>query len=439
MLCGSLEVFENRRDQTGRRIALNIAVLPARSDSPRLDPIFYLAGGPGGAATVRATAFSTSWMRDERDVVMVDQRGTGGSNPLRCELRGGPSDTQGYTVTGFEDPDLLSACRHELEPTADPSLYATPLAMDDIDDVRVALGYDQINLLGLSWGSRSALVYLRQHPQHVRRVVLNGVVPLALVYSLYHAADSQNALDLVLDECAHDAACAAAFPYLRDELASVLQHLEQTPVPVMVQNPDTGEPAAVELTRESFAEWLRWTLASRTGTRWLPRLIHSAHEGQFGEIAQDLVETTQFYNQRLAFGQLMSVVCPADVSRIDPEQVPQLTQGTFMGAARVRKVIAACAVWSQAEMPAGYGDPVESDVPTLLWSGTLDPQSPPRWGAEAAGHLANHLHLVVPDSHGVQGPCIDAVTRDFLDSPSPLAADTSCTRAIALPAFEIRN
>lgn len=437
MLCGSVEVFENRQDQAGRRITLNVAVLPARSTNPRPDPILYLAGGPGGSATARAAAFSTSWMRDERDIVMIDQRGTGGSNPLRCELHGGPTDTQGYLLNGFDDPNLLGTCLRRLETFADPSLYTTPIAVDDIDEARLALGYGQVDLLGLSWGSRSALVYLRRHPESVRRAVLSGVVPLALIYPLYHAADSQHSLDLVLDECAHDAACGAAFPYLASELGEVFQRLEQAPVSVTVRNPDTDQPATVELDRDAFAEWVRWTLASRSGTRWLPQLIHWAHEGRFEEIVQDLVETTQFYNQRLAFGELMSVVCSADVSRIDPAQIPGLTQGTFMGDVRVREVMAACAVWDRAEMPPGYGDPVESDVPTLLWSGTLDPEAPPRWGVEAATHLAHRLHLVVPDSHGVQGPCIDAVTRDFFDSPSPLDIDTSCTRAIRLPPFQI--
>jgi len=369
--------------------------------------------------------------------VMVDQRGTGGSNPLRCELSGGPSDTQGYMVTGFENLDLLASCRRTLETTSDLRFYATPFAMDDIDDVRVGLGYDQINLLGLSWGSRSSLVYLRQHPHSVRRAVLNGIAPLSLIYPLYHAADSQHALALVLDECLHDAACAAAFPYLEHELTEVLERLGQAAVAVTVRNPDTGEPAAVELTREAFGAWLRWTLAARTGTRWLPQLVHWAHQGRFEEIAQDVVETTQFYNQHLAFGQLMSVVCSEDVSRIDPADIPGLTQGTIMGDLRVRKVMAACAVWPRADLPAGYGDPVASDVPVLLWSGSLDPETAPRWSADAARTLTHHLRLVVPDSHGVQGPCIDSISRDFLDSPAPLEVDTSCTEAIVLPPFEI--
>jgi pimeloyl-ACP methyl ester carboxylesterase len=240
MLCGSYEVFEDREARSGRTITLNIAVLPAVSSSPRPDPIFYLAGGPGGAATARAASFRSSWMRTDRDVVMVDQRGTGGSNPLRCALRGGPDDAQGYLFTGFEDPELLRGCRGRLESGADLRMYTTPLAMADIDEVRSAMGYDTINLLGLSWGSRSALVYMRQHPGQVRRAILNGIAPPALTYPLYHARDSQRALDLILEECAGDASCAAAFPHLGREFQEILEGLGSSPVEVAIQHPDTG-------------------------------------------------------------------------------------------------------------------------------------------------------------------------------------------------------
>jgi pimeloyl-ACP methyl ester carboxylesterase len=437
MLCGTYDVFEDREGRGRQKIRLNIAVLPAASDTPRPDPIFYLAGGPGGAATARATAFASSWMREDRDLVMIDQRGSGASHPLRCRLRGGPDDVQGYTLTAFDQLDQLEACRNELGTSADLGLYGTPAAVDDIDEVREALGYHQINLLGLSWGSRTALVYMRRHPTHLRRVIANGIVPLSLTYPLFHARDSQRSLDLLLEECAHDEACSTAFPDLGSEFQAVLDRLEAAPATVTVSHPDTGQPVAIELTRAAFTEWVRWFLSSLWGTRWFPIYVNQAFVGNLEPVAQDLVETTQFYNQRLAIGQLMSVVCPEDVARIEPSDIPSTTAGTFMGAARVYQVLDACGLWPPGDIAPDYGDPVSSDVPTLLWSGTLDPRCPPSWGDDAAQHLERSLHLVVPGAHGVTGPCIDAVSREFLDSATPLDVDTSCVESIVLPPFEV--
>src|SRR5207237_8566775 len=171
------EVFEGAAAKTGRKIKLNIVVLPALVDQPAPDPIFYLAGGPGGAATIYASADFITQLHRRRDVVLVDQRGTGKSNPLVCNFHGDTTDMRSYFVESMM-LDAVRACRDELAKTADLRLYTTTIAMADLDDVRAALGYDRVNVYGGSYGSTTALAYLHLYPQHVRTATVTGVAPL---------------------------------------------------------------------------------------------------------------------------------------------------------------------------------------------------------------------------------------------------------------------
>jgi pimeloyl-ACP methyl ester carboxylesterase len=435
MQCGRYEVWEDREAGSGRTVALNIAVLPARSANPLPDPVFFLVGGPGGAATRRAKLLWDSWMRQDREVVLVDLRGTGESNALMCDLAGGPDDIQGYLANGFEDLEGLRRCRDGLAKSAEPDLYTLPIAMDDLDEVRVALGYERINVVAGSWGTRAALLYLRRHGESVRTMVLNGIAPVNALYGLTIAEDAQRSLDLVLEECAGDPVCNGAFPRVADEIEIVLGRLADTPATVEVRDPHSGESVPVVFSRQAFAEELRYFLSSLIGTRYVPWVIHEAHAGRFEALAQDLVDTNWFFADRLAIGELLTVTCAEDVSRIDPADVPAHTRNTFMGETRLRQILAACEVWNAEPVPESYGEPVVSTVPVLLWSGTLDPRNPPRWGEEASRHLEQSLHLVVPGAHIVSGDCVDRVSEAFLGQGSVKGLDTRCTHEIELPPF----
>lgn len=437
MLCGTYEVWEDRKAARGRTIDLNIAVLPALRSKPRPDAVFYLVGGPGGAATRRAGSLWSSWMRRDRDVVLVDVRGTGESNALMCDLAGGSDDVQGYLSNGFEDLVGLRRCRDELTLRANRRLYTLPIAMDDLDEVRSALGYERINIVAGSWGTRAAFLYLRRHPDSVRAMILNGIAPVSALYGLGIAEDAQRSLDLVLAECAEDAACNSRFPDVASELESVLERLADGPAEVSVRDPHSGRSVTVAFTRQAFGESLRYWLSSVLGTRYVPWLIHQASLDRFDVIAQDLVDTNAFFADRLAMGELMTVICAEDVSRIDPGDIPARTRGTFMGDARVRQILAACDVWRAKPVPKSYGKPVVSKVPVLLWSGTLDPRNPPEGGEEAAQYLRKGLHLVVPGAHVVSGKCIDSVSEAFLKKGRIKRLKTGCTREIELPPFEL--
>ncbi len=422
MLCGTYGVYEDRERRSGRMISLNIAVLPAFGLDPDPDPVFWLAGGPGVASTAGAAMMSTSPFRWRRDIVMVDQRGTGGSNPLPCPLARGRDDLQGYVDPYFQDLDLYRECLLDLQQIADLRLYTTEIFIDDLDEVRDALGYERINLYAGSWGTRAALVYLRRHPASIRAAVINAVAPPAFVNPLYHARAAQQAIERLFADCDRDQGCTREFPDLREKFEIVLATLERQPAQVTIAHPDTGVSVPVSFSRDAFAEAIRSISYSESGRQWVPWLIHLCWEGNYAPLAEWYVAHNRRIERDIHWGLLLSVICSEDIPRIDPAAIPALTLGTYYGDYRVRSQMRACQLWPTGTVDAGYGNPVTSDVPTLLWSGIADPVTPPQWGDEAARHLSDSLHLIVNTAHFVRGECYEAITRRFIDDPSVLTS-----------------
>jgi pimeloyl-ACP methyl ester carboxylesterase len=433
--CGVLEVYENREAGAGRRLSLNIVVLPSRAAEPAADPIVFLAGGPGQAATTQAARQWRSPLRDSRDIVLVDQRGTGGSHALDCSL-GSADDPQQFFEPLFEVPRFAS-CRARLEQRADLTQYTTAAAMDDLDDARQALGYAQVTLVGQSYDTRAALTYARRHPRHVRAAVLTGLVPPSFRNPLHHASSAQEALDRLLGACEREPDCHAAFPGLRAELDTIVRRLDRAPARVLVAKPAGGGDATVSLSRTAFAEAVRVMMYGDNGIRNLPLLLHHAFLGDFTPFAEQGLAANRGLRTSLRIGLLMSVVCSEDVPRITEADIVHETRNTLLGASRVREQIAACAVWPRATPPAHASEPVSVDVPMLLVTGALDPVTPPRWGEETARHLPNSLHLVVPGGHGPASPCLDGIVRQFVASASVRGLDTGCLATLALPAFAL--
>ena len=273
--CGTLTVFEDRTAATGRTIDLEIVVLPAVSDSPEPDPLFFLAGGPGQAATELAGPMLPllSEVRRTRDLVFVDQRGTGGSGRMTCAFFESDADEQAVDESLQLDKlplDDLRECLAEVETAADPRQYTTPVAMDDLDDVRAALGYETINLYGGSYGTRAGLIYMRRHPERVRTAVLDGLAPVSIRLPSSINADAHRALDLLFADCAADRGCSEAFPDLPQTFARVIADLEANPRMLDTIHPRTGEPFEATLTATGFAGGLRGVLYSPTVASLLP-------------------------------------------------------------------------------------------------------------------------------------------------------------------------
>lgn len=451
-LCGTLEVWEDRAAAQGRRIGLEIVELPATGPDPAPDPIFLFAGGPGESVT------SWGWVplffaeaRERRDVVLVAQRGTGGSNPLPCPgSSAGGGDGAGDGDHGIQaelEPLLgegyVERCLAALEGRADLRFYTTAHHVDDVDEVRRALGYERINLWGGSYGTRPSLVYLRRHPASARTATLAGVAHTAWKYPLHHASAGQRALDKLFAACAADADCAAAYPDPRADLEALLALFdERGEARVEIDHPDRPEErVAVTLYRDVVVERLRSLMYRAENAVRIPGLLRrAAASGDLGELAAEVIDYSRAFEEGVSWfsGLWLAVSCSEDAPLISDEDVARATAGTVFGDYRVRVQREACAAWPRGVVPEGFAEPVRSEVPVLIVSGDYDPVTPPSAGEEAARTLANSRHVIVAQGHGATDrACASAVTTAFIEAGTVDGLDVSCLEAVALPPFEL--
>lgn len=434
--CGTLTVFEDRERRAGRSIALNLMVLLATSGDPRPDPLFVLAGGPGQAATALAPVFGQMMptVRETREIVLVDQRGTGRSNGLKCQ----PESLQGVLdVLAFDMSDEAFACRDRFD--ADLTRYTTPIAMDDLDDVRHALGYETINLWGGSYGTRAALVYLRRHPERVRTVVLRGVAPTNARLPLYFARDAQRAFDRLAAACGDAPACHRAFPRMPRDLRDAVRRLEGKPAVVTTTHPVTQEQVELTVTQEVFLGGLRLVLYGAPFSRHVPRILRSAADGDLAPFVDVTLPLAAPIVEQVHIGMFLSVVCAEDVPFFTLEEAERLARGTFLGAGTAKRVIEGCRGWPRGALPPRYHDPVRSDAPVLIISGKDDPVTPPSWGEAVARHLPNARHVVLPNvGHIPTTPgCVGDLVAAFVDAGSAAGLDVSCVATLDRPAFAV--
>jgi pimeloyl-ACP methyl ester carboxylesterase len=437
--CGTYEVWEDRARKAGRRIGLKIVVVPATGPERRPDPFVFLNGGPGESATMAAAGLAHEFAEiiEHRDLLLVDQRGTGGSNPLDCQLYG--PDLQSF-LGDFFPPEAVRKCRVELEPKADLTLYTTSLAADDLEEVRGALGYPALNLLGGSYGTRAALVFMRRHPTSVRTATLQGVAPPPFPMPLNFARDAQRALDGVLAECAAEPACSRAFPNPPAELKAVFATLERGPVRAEMLDPETGNPTTVSLPRDLVAEAIRYLLYQSSGASMIPALLHQAAAGDFGPFAEFAAFGRRAIVSSGADGLYLSVTCAEDLPRIAPGEGEHAAAGTFLADYRLRQQRRACELWPRMAPPPAFGEPVAASTPTLLLSGQWDPVTPPSQAEQALRSLPHGRHLVVASGgHSFSGltgaDCVTRLTTDFVEAGSAQGLDTSCISAMKRPPF----
>ncbi|WP_430384366.1 alpha/beta hydrolase [Archangium violaceum] len=435
-LCGTYEVWEDRAAKKGRKVPLKVVVAPALASSPEADPLVLLAGGPGQGAAKLAGQMMPILERIQRnrDVVFVDQRGTGDSKPLECD----PVPPDAPLSKQFDDTFYEEEFRKCLGGyDADVRLYTTPIAMDDLDEVREALGYEKLNLYGVSYGTRAALVYVRQHPEHVRTVILEGVAPMSLLLPLYVARDSQRALDLLFTNCEEDAACAKRYPDLRGRFESLLTQLQQTPVHTKLEHPLTGVPEELTITRDGLAGVLRALLYMPEATSLVPLLLDRATQGDWRPLVAIHHSMSSVFNRNMSHGMFLSVVCAEDAPLITDEAITRETKGTWMGEAALRNMLKPCAFWPRGEVPKGYREPVKSDVPVLLLSGELDPVTPPEWAEDAKRTLTHSLHVTLPGvGHGTSAiGCARALMADFVARGSVEGLEPKCGEGLKRPPF----
>jgi pimeloyl-ACP methyl ester carboxylesterase len=432
--CGILEVPENRADPSGRRLKLNVVVVKAQSANPASDPLFLLAGGPGQAAAEAYLPLipALDKISFKHDLILVDQRGTGKSNPLRCS----GEDVQDMTNTGFPQPAEITAaftaCLSDLD--ADPRYYTTAIFADDLDAVRQSLGYGQIDLLGVSYGTRAALAYLKAYPQNVRAIVLDGVVPPGWYIGQSLRQDAQRSLDLIFSRCAADPACQLAFPGLPAELEGLITRLDQAPQPVTLPDPLTGKPVEVAVDGRVAGAMLRLISYSSDYSALIPWLLHTASQGDLQPLAaQYLIANKPGGAGGIEPGLFYAVMCSEDI----PFLPASGEAGDSFFYDPLPNFRAACAAYPPNPQPAAGQFPAGLQTPALILSGEADPVTPPANGEAVANLLPNSRHLVLSGmGHGnVVNGCIPNLVASLLEKADITGLDLSCASRIAPPPF----
>ncbi len=434
--CGTHSVFENRETRQGRTLPLRVVSISAKVRGQARPPVFVIVGGPGQTATEFASLFAQSWLRDDNDVILIDQRGTGDGHRLDCKLSGADDDLQGYLDPIFQ-LSLFEDCKRTLSAKADLKQYTTTIAMDDLDEVREALGYGRIYLFGASYGTRAIATYLRKYGANAAGALLTSSTPLSLRNPLHHARAAQEAFDGLVRECSRDAACRGSYPNLSSMLTILIERLREQPAQVEVKHPKTGLPVLLSLDDVAFGEAVRVLLYSNESARTLPLLLQGALAGDLSAFATAALNSNRGLRSGIRFGMLNSVVCSEDMARIKPQEIARETAGTFLGDHRIRQQMQVCAHWPRGAVQQDYFEPLSSSVPALLISGDLDPATPAAFGEDMKRYFSASVHLVVPGGHSPVNDCIASVGRQFLGSGDIASLDMSCAASLAKPPFRV--
>jgi pimeloyl-ACP methyl ester carboxylesterase len=442
VLCATHQVFENRLAGSGRKINLKIVVYPALEANKDPDPFLYIPGGPGASATQDAPYIvqANPQIRRTRDMVFVDQRGTGGSHDLDCIFYDA-GDLQTYLYYYFP-LDEVKKCREELEKIADLKLYTTEHAIADLDEVRQGLGYAKINLFGGSYGTRAVLAYLKRFGQNVRSAVLHGVSPTNHFMPGPYPQDTERALNGIIDECLADERCRQAFPNLRTEVRTVLEQLLQSPAEAEVKHPQTGKMVKVKLSRDLAAEAVRYMLYQPSAALRIPLFIHLAATGNYNPLAEAAVFYRHVLVRTGGNGMYLTITCAEDLPWIKVEESKRSGTGTLLGNYRLEQQLEACALWVRAEIPKDYLEPTRSEVPILILTGQWDPVTPPAHGDTVAKYLPNSLHLIVPQGgHGWSGmegtACLQNLMAEFYQRGTTSGLDTGCIKNMRRRDFQL--
>lgn len=436
-LCGVVKRPLDPDQPSGTMIDVHYAVLPSVARNKKLDPIVFFAGGPGQSAISLAPTVAGLLARfgNRRDLVLIDQRGTGRSAPLLCD-RADPLAPLSEQFDPERPVARLRECLKALarKPHGDLRHYTTVNATGDVEAVRVALGAERINLVGMSYGTRAALDYLRQHPQRVRSVVIDGVAPPDQVLPMSSSVDTQVAFDAMLKSCDDDPACRARLAPVRTRWDAMLANLPRT---VTLPHPVTGLPESFTLHADTLRTAVRWPLYAPVHASALPTALEEAAQGRFQALmALASALGSNSSKQRTYEGMHFAVMCAEDMPRVAGSNEKA---GRDFGDSFVRMYREVCKDLPASKVPAAFYDVPVSPAAVLVLSGGLDPVTPPRHGERVASQLGpKAVHVVVPAAgHGVLSvPCMrDAVFRfvDGVDDPRAVAPDLACAAKMPPP------
>jgi pimeloyl-ACP methyl ester carboxylesterase len=433
--CGEFAVALDRNEPGGVEITLALAVIPALNRSARAAPLFILAGGPGQSAIDLYVSFAAAFARVARnhDIVLLDQRGTGRSSPLRCDY---PDDWR------QSDAALAAIRRATLECAAKYGdrvrFYTTGAAVADLDEVRRALGFGAIDLYAASYGTRVAELYMRHHPAAVHAVVLDGVTYPGQAVGMDTPLDGERALDRIVRRCRDSPDCAGAYPALQAELTGLERMYGPARRSIIVADPLTGLPQTVEFNHVLLAAALRFLSYSASQAALLPMLIHQAALGNLAPLAAQPIMISGQLGDQIASGMQNTVICSEDAPLFgEPEALRARLAGTYQGTDQIDAFRTICASWPKGPVDADLHAPLESGIPTLLLSGEADPVTPPADAERVLAGLGAARHLVLAgEGHGqLATGCVPRLIAAFLDHPDPAALDAGCLGRHRPPPF----
>jgi len=434
--CGTLPRPLDPADPDSQVIDLFVAVVPALSLEPAPDPLVPIAGGPGQGSSAFYAGFAGAFeeVRRDRDIVLLDQRGTGQSANMDCDID--DDELEGP----FSTEKTVAVARECLESLPyDPRFFTTSVAVEDLEALREALDYQQLNLYGISYGSRVAQHFLRRFPGSTRSVILDGVAAPQIALGPGIAVEAQKALEAIFTRCAESEACAARFPTIVQEFAALRARLADAPVPLNIANPMTGQREEIEFSDEELAGALRLLSYSPATVALMPLLIHEAAEENYFPLAAQSMMVAESLSEGISIGMHNAVVCTEDAPFFGGENVDrEVLEATYMGPLQLDSLEAICSIWPKGLLDEEFKMPVESDIPVLLLSGEADPITPPGYAEMAAVDLGNALLLTGRrQGHGqAHRGCMPKIISDFVDSAEIAGLDTDCfERVFAMPFF----
>ena len=434
--CGTYSAFENRRDRKGRKIDLRVVVVPAPEKARLADPLVVFVGGPGQAATPGAAGFVRRWaeISKRRDILLVDQRGTGASNGLKCDFDGMKGMFEAF-VEGRFDLVRVEKCRQELETRADLRFYSTENAVDDLADIARAIGYRQLNLYGGSYGTRPAILFLRRHPDLTRTVTLRGVFSMN---PSYFARDTEAALQALLQDCARDERCSGAYPSLTSRLKRLLTKLDSNPGAFRIRMQD-GRYETFEITSRTFLGGIRRMLYDSATQSRVPLMISKAEKGDYYPVEQ-MAQRTRGLLGSFSVGMFFSVACSEGVKQTAVVPTKMKGRHAFYDEYMAASARESCSKWPASFLSSEYFNPIRSGKPVLILSGEIDPVTPPLWGDVVAKNLTNSRHFRMKGiAHGPFPPCGIGIMTELVDEGSVKELNTECLSRLTRPKFVLPN
>lgn len=429
--CASFPVPENRDDPHSRMIKLKLAVLRSRAQVADKDMLVFLAGGPGQAATESAASVAAVLqpLLAHRNVLLLDQRGTGGSNALTCKDAAtlAPDGDSSFDAQSMRDQ--AADCLRQLAGHADPRYYTTTIAARDLEDVRKALGSPSFDLLGVSYGTRMAQQYLMHYPDAVRSVVLDSVVPNTLALGEDFARNLDDALTAQFARCSVEPACRRKFGNPDQTLYQLRDALRANPHQVSFRDPDSYQSVKRVLNENALASVVRMFAYTPQTAALLPLSIDAAAHGDVGPLLGQARILSGNLAELAASGMQYSVICSEDADLLVPR--PQ-DANTILGTHMIDALKAVCSVWPKGTRPADFHTPLRTDKPVLLLAGQYDPVTPPRYADEVAKGLPNARVLVLNgQAHSVMAAgCAPRLIQHFVEKLDPKTMDASCLKRL---------